>query len=66
MAVKDESTLKERILNLYVYCEKEIDKCPGGICYGSEPWENIRMAVKNFLIYLTDFDLVAWEKKEVP
>ena len=57
--------LKERILNLYVYCEKEIDKCTAEYCYGSQQWENIRTAVENFLVHLTDFDLAAWEKLEI-
>jgi hypothetical protein len=57
--------LKERILDLYLYCEKEADKCPAGDCYGSQQWENIRTAVKNFLLHLAEFDLAVWEKKEI-
>lgn len=57
--------LKERILDLYLYCEKEVDNCAEEYCYGSQQWENIRTAVKNFLIHLTDFDLAAWEKLEI-
>ena len=57
--------LKERILDLYLYCEKEAGKRPEGDCYGSQQWENIRTAVKNFLLHLTEFDLAAWEKMEI-
>jgi hypothetical protein len=57
--------LKERVLDLYVYCRQESGLLPKGDCYGSEHWENIRVAVANFLTHLAVFDLAAWEKREI-
>ena len=57
--------LKESLLNRYVSCAQESDKLAESRGYPSEHWENIRTAVKNFLAHRTDFNLVAWEAKEI-
>lgn len=60
-----EDPLKERILELYVYCLMESEKSQESCFYGSSEWNNIRIAVKNFLVHLTNFDLSKWEKQEL-
>jgi hypothetical protein len=56
--------LKERLLNLYVYCMHETDRMPKE-GYNSEQWRNIRTAVSNFIAHLTDFNISVWESREV-
>lgn len=56
---------KDRLLNLYVYCMQKSDRACNGNFYCSPEWRDIRTAVRNFLIHLTDFDLEAWEQKQL-
>lgn len=63
LVLHSDDPLKERLLNLYVYCIKESDKVENGNFYGSTEWVNIRTAVRNFLLQLVKFDLEAWEKQ---
>jgi len=63
LILRSDDPLKDRLLDLYVYCKQEADKASKDSIYGSPQWVNIRTAVKNFLLYLTEFDLEAWEKR---
>jgi hypothetical protein len=65
LVLHSDDPLKERLLNLYVYCIKESDKVDAGTFYGSTEWANIRTAVRNLLLQLVKFDLEAWEKREL-
>jgi hypothetical protein len=59
--LKSDYSKKERILDLYVYCLHEVKSMPDN-GYKSEQWNNIVMAAKNHLVYLTEFKLGEWEK----
>lgn len=59
--LKSTDPSRDRLLNLYVYCEKQLDKIAVQD-YKSEPWLNIRSAVRNYLIQIEKFDIEKWEK----
>jgi hypothetical protein len=65
LVLHSDDPLKERLLSLYVYCIKESDKVKNENFYGSSEWVNIRTAVKSFLLHIVEFDLEAWEKREL-
>jgi hypothetical protein len=65
LVLDSDDPLKDRMLNLYVYCIKESDKVASGNFYGSPEWINVRTAMRNFLLHLAKFDLEAWEKREL-
>ena len=65
LILHSDDPLKERLLNLYVFCIKESDKVQNENFYGSKEWVNIRTAARNFLLQLAKFDLEAWEKREL-
>jgi hypothetical protein len=65
LVLYSDDPLKDRLLDLYVYCIRESDRVGDQSLYGSPAWINIRTAVKNFLIHLTDFDLETWEREEL-
>ena len=53
---------KDRILNLYVYCQKLCDQMPHNK-YKSKQWPNMMAAVRNYLIHIEKFNIEKWEKK---
>jgi hypothetical protein len=57
--------IRERVLNLYVYCCIELDHEKNIDVYNTIAWVNIRTAIKNFLEELTTFNLAEWEHREV-
>lgn len=65
MVLRTDDPLKDRLLDLYVYCLGQVEKTAGFTLYGSSQWINIRTAVKNFLLHVARFDLEAWEKTEL-
>ena len=54
---------KDRMLNLYVYIHKEVDRYPVDL-YESKQWNNIVTSVRNYLIHLEGFSIERWEKKQ--
>lgn len=53
---------KDRILNLYIYCMKQIDPSPDDL-YNSEQWNNIVTSVRNYLIHIEKYSIEDWENK---
>ena len=53
---------KDRILNLYVYCMKQLDPHPDDL-YNSKQWKNIVTSVRNYLIHVEKYSIEDWEDK---
>ncbi len=63
LVLYSDDPLKDRLLDLYVYCIQESGRVDDNNFYGSPEWVNIRTAVRNFLAHLTKFDFDAWEQR---
>ena len=54
---------KDRMLNLYVYINKEVGDYPQDL-YKSKQWDNIVTSVRNYLKHIEGFSIEKWEKKQ--
>ena len=54
---------KDRMLNLYVYIQKEVGNYPPDL-YKSKQWNNVVTSVRNYLIHIEDFSIEKWEREQ--